>query len=492
MLYEAGWYRVLAVVAVSVWVSVAAVGQEEALPAEKLALTPGKIAKLRSVGCEYDHLVYAPSDYTANRKWPAIFCYHGMNGKPTLEPFRSLTGGKGFIIIGMSYAKDGGGPVVEGKTRTWAEYDKVLQNDAKVLRPLVADLVRCLPIDKDKMILGGFSRGGWMTSSVGEMTIELWSALVITGAGRERRDRDSFNPKGLVGKPIFIGVGSEENNYDNGLRGQEFYTSARAKVTLEVWQGFGHRCDTKSEKLKMFLLEHGPLKNVEQDLSAARAALKAHKIGQAYALAKGIADQSASHPACKSAAEMVKELTQQAASQLAEAKSAAEAREFAKAARLYTALARDFAGTSFGVEASAQVEALQGDPQARAAIEQARIDEQADLVEEKALLAEKQKNYRQAILLYEQYLKEFPKAGRFLAVETRLKELKSNPALLEAAKSSEGSNECRKLLSMADNYIAAGMKEKARPYLQKILDEHAESEYATHARDRLAKIGMSR
>jgi hypothetical protein len=44
---------------------------------------------------------------------------------------------------------------------------------------------------------------------------------------------------------------------------------------------------------------------------------------------------------------------------------------------------------------------------------------------------------------------------------------------------------CRGLWSLAMNYRRAGMKDKAREYLRKIIDEHPDSEYAARARREL-------
>ena len=49
-------------------------------------------------------LVYVPQDYTPDRAWPVIFCYHGAGGSAGTFPFQQVTRGKGFIIIGMNYA----------------------------------------------------------------------------------------------------------------------------------------------------------------------------------------------------------------------------------------------------------------------------------------------------------------------------------------------------------------------------------------------------
>ncbi|MDY6914496.1 MAG: hypothetical protein SVT52_08590, partial [Planctomycetota bacterium] len=54
--------------------------------------------------------------------------------------------------------------------------------------------------------------------------------------------------------------------------------------------------------------------------------------------------------------------------------------------------------------------------------------------------------------------------------------------------SKNADRDCRKWLMMADNYISAGMAEKAKPYLKRILDEYGQTDWAKKARQRLAEI----
>jgi predicted peptidase len=80
---------------------------------EQAELEPGKIVKIddpRTGGWEYWTL-YVPKDYTADRTWPIIYCYHGMDQEAKVWPFRELTGGAGYIVVGMEYLnRTVGGP----------------------------------------------------------------------------------------------------------------------------------------------------------------------------------------------------------------------------------------------------------------------------------------------------------------------------------------------------------------------------------------------
>jgi acetyl esterase/lipase len=70
----------------------------------------------------------------------------------------------------------------------------------------------------------------------------------------------------------------------------------------------------------------------------------------------------------------------------------------------------------------------------------------------------------------------------WLAATSRPKAVEANPAAREADR------ECKAWLALADNYLTAGNTDKAREYLQKILDQHGETRWAAEAQQRLEKL----
>ena len=72
---------------------------------EQATFTPGKETKIADplTGGVGWYVVYIPKDYTPDREWPTMFCYHGKNNDPKSWPFKELTDGQGYIVIGMEY-----------------------------------------------------------------------------------------------------------------------------------------------------------------------------------------------------------------------------------------------------------------------------------------------------------------------------------------------------------------------------------------------------
>jgi Tfp pilus assembly protein PilF len=49
--------------------------------------------------------------------------------------------------------------------------------------------------------------------------------------------------------------------------------------------------------------------------------------------------------------------------------------------------------------------------------------------------------------------------------------------------------ECKGWLSMARNYIKAGMPEKAKPYLEQVIQKDPDTAYALEAKELLGEMG---
>jgi len=230
-------YLLLAVVLLAL----GAVARAEEAPAKpegpalaQADLGPGQETKVvdASLGSVGYYQVYLPPEYTPDRAWPTIFCYHGMGGSPTTWPFRQVLGGKGFVIIGMCYAGGKGG-----------EAYRATDADTENIRRLVPPLVKRLNMDRRQLFVGGFSMGGWMTSIVGETVPSLWAGMAILGAGRQGSGRD---PEAWRGKPVYVGAGENDGNHVAAERAAEFYRGKGARVTYETYKGKGHEADGAS------------------------------------------------------------------------------------------------------------------------------------------------------------------------------------------------------------------------------------------------------
>jgi predicted esterase len=200
-----------------------------------------------------DHfMVYVPSDYNDERDWPVIFFYHGMGGQPTTELFRQITGGRGFIIVGMGYVPGGESPMNEGQ---YVNYIKRLKKSVLEVKRYLS---KNLKIDEKQFFVTGCSKGGWHTAALLESGPKIWAGAVILAAGRLQAVNllsTVVNKKALRGKPVYIGAGEKDVNLDPADKAAVYYKRLGAVVTFERFQGQGHICyPPNPEKLYNWLI----------------------------------------------------------------------------------------------------------------------------------------------------------------------------------------------------------------------------------------------
>lgn len=210
------------------------------------SIMPGAEVRLETPKTGSYILVYVPEDYTPDRAWPIIFCYHGYNGKATTWPFTEATHGRGFIIAGMEYA-----------TKEYALHLGMNRVGPEITQfdEALAMASSFLKVNPNVIFIGGFSQGGYSTSILGEQLLDRLAGLIILGAGRSAADRYPPPTKSLQRKPIFIGVGENDTvHHPRAKDAARIYKLWGADVTLEEWPGVGHAFDGTKSKLLDWLL----------------------------------------------------------------------------------------------------------------------------------------------------------------------------------------------------------------------------------------------
>jgi len=486
---QASWRVAPALVAAIILFLAAAIAAAQAKDGEKPAsgagvtleqakFEPGKEVRIDdpSLGGQGYYLVYLPKEYTPDRTWPAVFCYHGVNGGPTAWPFKDVVGGKGFVVIGMCYA---GGPGREA----YGQVSKDIEN----LRRLVPALVKQLKLDPRQLFIGGFSMGGFMCSSIGEGSSGVWAGMMICGAGRGRGGGVK-DPQGFRGKPVFCGAGEKCPFHSGAQKAADYYKARGADVTFETWLGVGHTVDTNSKVLREWLWSNGPLKQVVADVVEATKLQAAGRLGQAYAKFSRAAAVPGDREPCKEAAKAAEAIAKEAEAKLAAAEEAVKAKRYKDGAAALSRVAATYGGSKFGDQAAKQLAAVKADPTIQGEIEAARQNEQAAILLKQAQAAEAAGDYARAIGLYEQLAAKCPKSDLFDTATTRLEFLKSDKAVQAAIRNNAVERDCRDWMAMADNFLREAQNDKAKEYLKKIIDTYGDTEWGERAREKMSKL----
>lgn len=444
-------------------------GADAGVPPEQAVFAPGKEVKIldpKTGGLGY-YLVYTPKDYTPDREWPTLFCYHGHGGDPTTWPIKQAVDGNGYIIVGMEYI------------------DRETKNDAKEdidnLNRIRAFVGSKLKINSKLVFMGGFSQGGWSTSRFSNLYMDQLAGIMIMGAGGGPNEKAAAL---LKGKPVFVGVGELDDANKNARAAKDAYAAKGADVTFEEFKGLGHTADVKDKALHDWLEKWGPQNQMIASLTVAKATEKAGKLGEAYNQYLATAKMQGG----EEAATLAKKIADAATKQIEQAKADIAAKKYPDAIKTLVPLEKLYASSTFSQQATEIIQQIRTDPAIKAEIEQAKIDATAQAIRANAESAEKAKDYARALSLYQSYITQCPKATDFTIVQAHYNELKADPKILASAKSQSADKECKSWLSTADNYLANNLPEKAKPYLQKILDKYANTEWATEAKKRLATI----
>jgi thiol-disulfide isomerase/thioredoxin/outer membrane protein assembly factor BamD (BamD/ComL family) len=195
-------------------------------------------------------------------------------------------------------------------------------------------------------------------------------------------------------------------------------------------------------------------------------------------------------PAVKKRADEARRiLAEVAAKDLAEAEARIEAKEYYEASAALERVLRLVPGSDEARRAEAKRTELMADEKIRPVVEQGRRERRAA-----DMLAAIEKSEKDMTL--ERLLKElgdladaFPdtKAGKGAAA--RIAEMKADKELMARIRLQAAEKDCKSWLSMARNYVKAGMPDKARPYLKDILAKYPDTPFAEEARNLLAEIG---
>ncbi|MBE3098497.1 MAG: redoxin domain-containing protein [Planctomycetes bacterium] len=256
----------------------------------------------------------------------------------------------------------------------------------------------------------------------------------------------------------------------------------------------GHPMAGLDKALEAQLAKTPPVKMSAQDKAAAmavlekaEAAIKQEQYVAAAALLAKLA-RADDDPEVKARFEAAgKPLADRAAACLEDGRKKMVAKEYLDASVALDEAQAVAPGSEQATQAEALLKVLLEDPKAKAAIEQGRRErEAANLAAE----IEKRGDRDPAALLkgLDDLATRFPdtKAGK--AAAEKAKALRADPDVMKKIQNDAAEKDCKGWMSMAKNFIKAGLLEKARPYLEQVVQKYPDSDYAKEAKELLQKM----
>jgi len=222
----------------------------------QMPIGPGHEGKLEVPGCNHPCVMYVPDDYQPGVRLPLILFLHGSGGKPTSWPWKSATGGKGYLICGLSYGAfgDGGAGGIKsdnnGREAMAQFIDKARDHINKIYG-----------IDQQRVFLTGLSMGGWGVNLYGflEQARGKYRGYCIMAAGLQ--GGAALDLSVTVGLPLLLINGETDANLPHANKGKPAFEKAGAVVTQVVLPGEGHVPSTAAMST--------PLKKWLQDIEKA-------------------------------------------------------------------------------------------------------------------------------------------------------------------------------------------------------------------------------
>ena len=183
-------------------------------------------------------------------------------------------------------------------------------------------------------------------------------------------------------------------------------------------------------------------------------------------------------------------LAEVAAKNLTEAEARIEAKEYYEASVALERVPRLVPGSEEARRAEAKLAELLGDEKIWPVIEQGRREHWAAVM--LAAIEKGEKDMTPEMLLKElgDLADEFPDTKAGQAAAARAAEMKADKQLMARIRLRAAEKDCKSWLSMARNYIKAGMPDKAGPYLKDIIAKYPDTPFAEEARKLLAEIGQ--
>ncbi|MEP2026088.1 MAG: hypothetical protein ABJH98_01845 [Reichenbachiella sp.] len=169
---------------------------------------------------DQSYALYLPSEYTSDKKWPAIFFFEPMaRGRLPLALYAHLAEKYGFILIGSNNSKNG-----------------LMDKSLLVFNSIKTDSKKKFNIDGDRIYTSGFSGGARLAQYIANSEDSI--AGVITIAGPKLEEKVEFRDKKDY---VYFGiVGSRDMNFIEHKEYQKTLDRFGIKNTLLTYPS-GHQ-----------------------------------------------------------------------------------------------------------------------------------------------------------------------------------------------------------------------------------------------------------
>jgi len=97
-------------------------------------------------------------------------------------------------------------------------------------------------VDEDKIVLAGFSQGGWVTWALAMRNPDTFCGIIPVAGLFRPESESAFEDKDLAGLRVYIMVGGDDSSrtIDSNRQAAKRFKKIGAKEKLNVYEGVGH------------------------------------------------------------------------------------------------------------------------------------------------------------------------------------------------------------------------------------------------------------
>lgn len=221
----------------------------------------------------------------------------------------------------------------------------------------------------------------------------------------------------------------------------------------------------------------------------AKDAFRNENYGRAYTLAKDVQKVAGGDGSIGSAVEeLIKQIEEAARKWLDEARQAAQAKDFERAARILAALRVRFANEQIGADAATEIGRLMGDRDAKPILRAALENAEGELINDEAAGFESAGRYLEAVARYRDVTEKYENNDAARAAGKAIERINSDPTIQRQIRDLWAEQQASRWLDIADRFAKIEMYGKAREYYERILSEYPSAGVASQARQRLTAL----
>ena len=191
-------------------------------------------------------VVHRPGTGHPPNGYPVCLWFHGTGLEPNIGPIGWEPLNAQWVGIGMSYI-DGSQDAVETTAhKTWTLCESVINRVAEEI-----------PIDRTRVFVGGFSRGGWTAFMLADLNKPGLAGAVVIGGGKhpawpatDLRYKKPFS--------VLVACGETDYNFPNSQDALRRLIRKGAGATYEEYIGSGHTLMPTRRILDWFRLQGAP------------------------------------------------------------------------------------------------------------------------------------------------------------------------------------------------------------------------------------------